>query len=335
MRIVIISPNPDLNAGGVERFCHTLSAALTSSGASVEVIGASDIRKLGADLVISNGMVGQPLATPRVHVYHGCWVEHVRHSHTEASLHWRARFLVRGVAREIRAGRKAYRVAVSESAALEVERWYRYEVDRVVPNCADTRIFAPGHRDEARKRIGISRSERMALFIGRPETRKRPDIAAEAAHQAGYQLYVAGNGAIENSSSLGSLAPESLVEWIRAADCVLAPSEYEACSLAILESLSVGTPVVASRVGWVNTLIREVPSYAGLTAPRGDGEGFAEALRNLPVSADAVSAAVSFVRVNNNLEAFRDQWVTVVEDAMRRHLRFNWAGAARGRSRSI
>jgi glycosyltransferase involved in cell wall biosynthesis len=315
VKIGIVSPNPALNSGGVERFCHTLRTCLSSLGATTEVLGASDATKFNSDLLITNGMVGKPTNVARVHVYHGCWVEHVRNSHGEASLQWRTRFLVKGTAREVRAGRKAYRVAVSESAADEVSRWYRYSIQRVVPNGVDTAVFAPGDRKEARKEVGRSPSERIALFIGRPETRKRPDIAASAASQAGYRLFVAGSGSIENASSLGTLSPASLATWIRAADCVLAPSQYEACSLAILEALSVGTPVIASRVGWIPTLLEHVPSYVALTSPRGDVEKFTGALQSLSANSSVVSAAVSYVRANNSLDAFRDQWATVVEDA--------------------
>lgn len=318
MRIGIVSPNPTLNSGGVERFCHTLRASLSGLGASAEVLGAAEAADFAADLVITNGMVGRPMPIARVHVYHGCWVEHVRHSHREASLHWRARFLAKGVAREIRAGRRAYRVAVSDSAAHEVRRWYGYRVHRVVPNGVDTAEFAPGDRARARRELGISPSERVALFIGRPETRKRPDIAVAAAARAGYRLYLAGSGSVPGAVSLGVQSPAALAGWVRAADCVLAPSEYEACSIAILEAFSAGTPVVASRVGWIETLLQHVPGYVGLTSPRGDVEGFTAALDGLATTAHAVPAAVSYVRTHNSLEAFGKQWAAVVEDVLRR-----------------
>lgn len=320
MRVAIVSPNPANNSGGVERFCHTLSAALSTRGASPEVVGIAELSDLPHDVVITNGMVGRPVAAPRIHVYHGCWVEHVRLGYRSAdvSLPWRTRFLVTGAVKEIRAGRKAYRVAVSDATAAEVSRWYRYDIQKVITNAVDTATFAPADRRVVRAALGIHPEERLALFVGRPEARKRPDIAAAAAQRAGYRLLLAGPGKIAGATSLGVLAPEELTKWIQAVDCVIAPSEYEGCSIAILEALSAGTAVVASRVGWIPTLIEHVPAYRDLTAPAGDLDGFTRALRALSASAQATIDATCYVRAEQNLEKFARKWEAAIDAVLRR-----------------
>jgi glycosyltransferase involved in cell wall biosynthesis len=316
VRIAIVSPNPSLNAGGVERFCHLLRRGLAGEGATAEVIGLADVRRFVPDLTITNGMAGMAGVGPRVHVYHGCWVEHVRNSHREGSRQWRARLLARGVFREMRGGFRAYRVAVSETAADEVSRWYGNRVHRVVPNGVDIDLCRPGNRDEERRRRGVRTCDRVALFVGRSESRKRPDIASHAARIHGYQLHVAGPRSWEGTVDLGTLTLGNLVGWMRAADCVLAPSQYEACSFAVLEALATGTPVVASEVGWIRTLLQHVPDYRMIVAPPGDANAFADALGRLPGATSATGQASRFVRENNNLTRFTTDWVGVVDEVM-------------------
>lgn len=320
MRVAIVSPDPSDNSGGVERFCHTLSEAVSRLGGVGTVIGVADIGRINHDLVITNGMLSRRTGVPRIHVYHGCWVDHVRlGSRTSSdSLPWKARFLLTGAAKEIRAGWNAYRVAVSERTAVEVSHWYRYRIHRVIPNGIDTATFAVGDRGAARERLGIAADERLALFIGRAEPRKRPDIAAAAAARAGYRLVTAGSGTVAGATSLGVLSPTELRTWIQAVDCVLAPSEYEGCSLAILEALSGGTAVVTTRVGYIPTLIDHVPGYRELTAPSGDLDKFTNALSALSSSADAVAAATAYVRAENSLDSFATRWAAAIDDAMRR-----------------
>ncbi|MFU8852583.1 glycosyltransferase family 4 protein [Micromonospora sp. SL1-18] len=320
MRVAIVSPNPANNSGGVERFCHTLGEVIGRLGGVSSVVGAADLDKVVHDLTITNGMVSRRTTAPRIHVYHGCWVDHVRlGARTNAySLPWKTQFLLKGAAKEIWAGANAYRVAVSQPTAAEVAHWYRLRVHRVIPNGIDTGTFAIGDRDAARKQLQVPADERLALFIGRAEARKRPDIAAAAASRAGYRLLTAGSGSVPGAAGLGVLSPTELRTWIQAADCVLAPSDYEACSLAILEAMSTGTAVVTTRVGYVRTLVDQVPGYLDLTAPAGDLDEFTRALTLLPSRQGAVADATAYVRAENSLERFAAHWSAAIDEVMAR-----------------
>jgi glycosyltransferase involved in cell wall biosynthesis len=318
VRIAVVSPDPADNSGGVERFCHTLREALSSRGADVEVVDAERLRRLRHDLVVTNGMLGGRTPAPRIHVYHGCWVDHVRLGYRhDASLPWRMRFLAGGAAREVRAGRGAYRVAVSDSTAAEVGRWYRYRIHRVIPHAVDTDTFTPVDRAGARRWLGLAAEERLALFVGRAEARKRPALAAGLAAQTGYRLLFAGAGSLPGADGLGVLAPRRLAAWVQAVDVVLSTSAYEGSGLAILEALAAGTPVVATRTGCVPTLLRHIPEYRELTAPVDDRAGLAAALNSLPRCGEAVVKASWYVRREHGMARFTDDWATAVDDAVR------------------
>jgi glycosyltransferase involved in cell wall biosynthesis len=313
--VAVVSPDPANNSGGVERFCHTLADTVASLGGAADVVTVADLGKVAHDVAVTNGMLGRHTAAPRIHVYHGCWVDHVRlGSRTSSdSLPWKTRFLLTGAAKELWGGHHAYRIAVSDRTAAEVTRWYRYSVHRVIPNGIDTETFTVGDRAAARDSLGLAAEERLALFVGRAETRKRPDIAATAASRAGYRLLHAGSGSIAGASSLGTLTPAHLRSWINAADCVVAPSEYEGCSLAILEAMATGTAVVTTRVGYIPTIIDAVPDYAELTAVPGDVDEFTRALTLVPTKAATVAAVTAFVRAENSLDLFAQRWGSAIE----------------------
>jgi glycosyltransferase involved in cell wall biosynthesis len=319
MRVAIVSPDPEDNSNGLERFCHSLNDVLNELGSTSTVVRANELGQVPHDVAISNGMFSGRTRAPRIHVYHGCWVDQVRLGSNTArySLPWKTRFLLRGAAKEMRGGWGAYRVAVSERTAAELSRWYRYRIHRVIPNGVDTSIFVPGDRAAARAELGLAPDERLALFIGRAEPRKRPDIAVTAADRAGYRLLIAGSRTVAGTTSLGVLPPATLRTWIQAVDCVLAPTDYEACSLAILEALSGGTAVVTTRVGYIPTLIDQVPAYADLTVPAGDVEGFTRALMSLSDKSAAVAEATSFVRKENSLDTFGRRWADTIEEVLR------------------
>ena len=61
--------------------------------------------------------------------------------------------------------------------------------------------------------------------------------------------------AVDGCELLGTLLPEELAHWYRAADLLVLPSHSEGSPLVVMEALSCGTPVLATRVGGVPELI--------------------------------------------------------------------------------
>jgi glycosyltransferase involved in cell wall biosynthesis len=333
-RAVIVSPDPASKSGGVERMCELLAGVLQSEGWSVEIIGptaepsrwlyrigagplatswqvARDSRRHDPDLLVTNGSLGafSPRDVPRIHVYHGTMVGNTKTEGSNMRLRERFRRGLGAGAAEALAGRGASTVVVSEKAAAEVRRYYRIDADAVIPNGVDTELFRPRPRGEARAAMGLDPDGRYLLFVGRLQYLKGADLMVEASRRAGYTLLVAGLGEAPGAQALGILSPEELAVAYTAADAVLFPSRYEACSYVVLETLASGVPLLATRVGWMPTLLRAVPEYDALCIEPEleDIVDHLKALEQMPLEAP-VRAAREWVLANNSLESYASAW---------------------------
>lgn len=333
-RAVIVTPEVGAAAGGVERMCTLLSGVLGELGWEVTMIdpdgepsrwayrvGAGNVassrlagrraRELAPELLVTNGALGAigAGAAQKVHVYHGTLIGNTLAERRSLSAREAFRRGVGGGVSEALAGRRAAVVCVSEQAAEEVRRFYRLKVDSVLPNGVDTTIYRPRPRGEARDRLGLRRDGRYCLFVGRFEYRKGADLLAPACRAAGYELLVAGAGEAPGGRSLGVLDPEQLGFAYAAADCMLFPSRYEACSYVVLEALAAGTPLVSTRVGWMPSFLQAVPEYDVLCVELDVGQ-IVERLRGLEqlASAELLERARAYVQAHNSLDSFAAGW---------------------------
>jgi glycosyltransferase involved in cell wall biosynthesis len=335
VRAVLISPNPTSNAGGVERFCVLLASVLDAAGWTTSLVGPDGspprglarlglgpslqalsatrrARRAPADLVISNGFLGGPTRTRRIHVYHGTMLEHVRKGVT-GSRRYRLREATGGALAEAWCARGATVVAVSRATAGEVERFYRQRVDAVIPNAVDTDLFSPGDRAEARARLGLDQGARYALFVGRFEHRKGADVVPEACRRAGFELLVAGPDPPGSAVSLGTLSPAELRYAYRAADCVAFPTRYEGFGYVTVEGLACGVPVLTTVAGWTEEFLRECPEYrAFIVEP--DVDSVAQGLTRLAGSdaTGVLAQARAFIGRHNSLEVFSRRWLELI-----------------------
>ncbi len=205
-------------------------------------------------------------------------------------------------------------VAASEIEATELEQLYgaRREKIDIVPCGVDPIMFRPQRQVDARDALGRAQCERLILFVGRIEQIKgihvlldalgllftrRPDLRGEVC------LVVVG-GALdprddapetEKLEELRSLVHEHRMEdsvdfvgsvdqarlalWYAAADVCAVPSLTESFGLVALEAMATGTPVVATRVGGLQTVVEDGTS--GLLVPAGDDVALAEALERV------------------------------------------------------
>ena len=189
---------------------------------------------------------------------------------------------------------------------------------RIVPPGVDHAFFGPGHRPQARRALGLPLSGRLLLFVGRIQPLKRADVAIETLaelRESGDEPYrlvvVGGPSGPHGEKSLQSLhdaadargvrdhvhfvAPqphELLSSYYRAADVCIVPSRSESFGLVALEAAACGTPVVASAVGGLTTLVDH--GHTGYLVDDPDPVAYAAAVRRTfdePLAAERLSTA--------------------------------------------
>ena len=164
--------------------------------------------------------------------------------------------------------------------ATQLSALYGADPDRIeiVAPGVDHAFFAPGHRGQARRALGLPEAGPIVLFVGRIQPLKGLDVAVRAfarLPQNDATLVVVGgpsgrDGASEVTrvgelvDSLGvadrvRMVPpqphELLSTYYRAADVCLVPSRSESFGLVALEAAACGTPVVAAAVGGLITVV--------------------------------------------------------------------------------
>ena len=151
---------------------------------------------------------------------------------------------------------------------------------RIVAPGVDHAFFAPGDRTQARRAIGLAGPGPLLLFVGRIQPLKGVAVAVQALASLGVDhsdarlVVVGGPSGPQGDAEVARL--ESLVDelglrervifvppqphellstYYRAADVCLVPSRSESFGLVALEAAACGTPVVASDVGGLRSLI--------------------------------------------------------------------------------
>jgi D-inositol-3-phosphate glycosyltransferase len=151
---------------------------------------------------------------------------------------------------------------------------------RIVAPGVDHAFFGPGYRPQARRALGFAAQGPLLLFVGRIQPLKGADVAVRtlAALSTDYpdaRLVVVGgpsgpHGQVEVdrlAALVSELGLEARVDFVpprphellstyyRAADVCLVPSRSESFGLVALEAAACGTPVIASDVGGLRTLV--------------------------------------------------------------------------------
>jgi D-inositol-3-phosphate glycosyltransferase len=169
---------------------------------------------------------------------------------------------------------------------------------RVAAPGVDHAFFAPGHRPQARRALGLPDAP-LLLFVGRIQPLKGAEVAVRAVaelHRDDAHLVVVGGPSgprgEEHLARVRSLVAELgldhrvhfvdpqphelLSTFYRAADVCIVPSRSESFGLVALEAAACGTPVVASAVGGLTTLVQ--PGRTGYLVDGADPRDFAAAV---------------------------------------------------------
>jgi glycosyltransferase involved in cell wall biosynthesis len=159
----------------------------------------------------------------------------------------------------------------------------------VLPNPAPAAPALPP-REELKRRLDVNGA--TLAFAGRLTAQKSLHLAVEALAQThGVSLVIAGEGpdrpALERLSAqlgvggrvrfVGPQPRRRVLELFRAADATVLSSSWENFPHTVVEALSVGTPVVATRTGGVAEVVRH--EHNGLLVEPGDAAALAAEIR--------------------------------------------------------
>jgi alpha-1,6-mannosyltransferase len=191
----------------------------------------------------------------------------------------------------------ASQYVVDKLAAFGVTRLFR------TPLGVDVERFHPGV-DRSLSGLGAPTAPRRLLYLARLAPEKGIDLLMQAypafRDPARFQLIIGGKGPLEGTverfvrtfpevQRLPYLtSPEAVAAAFASADLVVQPGPYETFSLATLEALATGSPVVTADAGGAAELARE---FGGETFASGSAGALAEAILRWADRPPSITAA--------------------------------------------
>jgi glycosyltransferase involved in cell wall biosynthesis len=188
-------------------------------------------------------------------------------------------------------------VTAPTATALDMLKQHGLKVPgQPVSNGIDLERFSIRPRDEAlRRRLRLPADRPIILYVGRLSYEKRLNVLLDAMAQLREpaHLAIAGSGPAREDleeqvaalgigrrvTFLGRVPDDDLVPLYRLGDLFAMPSVAELQSVAALEALAVGLPVVAAEAGALPELVRD--GYNGFLFAPDDSAALAEHLARL------------------------------------------------------
>jgi UDP-glucose:(heptosyl)LPS alpha-1,3-glucosyltransferase len=217
-------------------------------------------------------------------------------------------------------------IAISQMVADELVRHYQvpWEKIQVIYTSVDEKELAPARdprvRSSARRDLALENGRPALLFLGSGWERKGLAFAFEAlVRLPEAMLLVAGRDrprawrararALGVEQRVRFLGLQSQVApLLAAADALVLPTIYDPCSIACLEALYAGTPVVTTAAAGASELVEE--GVSGQVVPKaGEAEQLADAC------AKALALPKGFAHRVPSQSAWLDQTVAVLEAA--------------------
>lgn len=164
-------------------------------------------------------------------------------------------------------------------------------------NGVDTKVFAPGSSaSKLRDHLQVPATAPLVGFVGRLEHEKGPDLFMRAAGQVHEQLpdvhfAIVGDGSLlkrllHMSKQLGLEDRLHFVDWSTSSaevypafDLLAHSSRQDGTSLALLEAMACGCPVVAMAVGGVREIVEN--EQTGMLVEPNDWEGMGNQISQL------------------------------------------------------
>lgn len=226
------------------------------------------------------------------------------------------------------------RITVStESEGEQLRRLYGLPACHmaVIPCGVDLSLFTPAtatSRRAAREALALDDGQPTLLSIGRLDPIKELDMLLESLSlmQTPAQLLIIGGnpegdpelerlrrhaddlGLGERVHFPGAVPQQDLLRYYHAADAVVVSSRYESFGLVAVEALASGTPVVASAVGGLTSIVQD--GVNGLLVRWRDPRAFAERLDAI-LSDDRLRARLA---ANAHASVERFSWRHIGDD---------------------
>lgn len=204
-------------------------------------------------------------------------------------------------------------ISTSDSEKKQMIRHYGASANKiqVIPAGVNLQRFKPVDKNYSRRKIGYSTKDKIILFVGRIEKRKGIDTLIEAlpktakklgqAEAKNIKLIIVGGNPLKRKmikeeikefsrlekivkklslekiiNFVGGKPQDELKYYYSAADIVCVPSYYEPFGMVTIEAMACGTPVIGSRVGGIQTTIKNGKN--GFLVPAKNPEALADKL---------------------------------------------------------
>jgi len=172
----------------------------------------------------------------------------------------------------------------------------------VIPNCVDSNHYRPGASEPSvRRQLALAQDRPVVGVVGRCSPEKGGDIFIRAMailKASGIQLQgvLVGDGVSRSAREqqanelgvsdlitfAGRIDQSRMPDIIRCFDVGVVPSYQECCSVAILEQMACGIPIVATDVGGNADLVTH--GVTGAIVPPSNPDALAAAIRDLLLS---------------------------------------------------
>ena len=155
-----------------------------------------------------------------------------------------------------------------------IEHGVAHEKLAVVYNGVDAGLFSIQEQNAARREVGLEVGRKTILYVGNLKVDKGlldliDAISYRSCRRLNLQLVIIGDGPLrprleqqikalaleDNVMMMGRRSPLEIARWMNAADCLCLPSHHEGIPNVILEALSCGVPVLATRVGGIPEIV--------------------------------------------------------------------------------
>jgi teichuronic acid biosynthesis glycosyltransferase TuaC len=180
--------------------------------------------------------------------------------------------------------------AVSRDLANKIDSWGASDnCSFSIPNGVDLSRFRVFDKKECRKELSLPEELKLILYVGRLSEEKGFNHLIDAVEimfkernaekicvvavgdgplRTLYEKRVNSKGMTESFIFKGNQEHGLIPQWIGASDLLCLPSLTEGCPNVVMEALSAGRPVVASKVGGVPEMVRD--GQQGFLSEAGD-----------------------------------------------------------------